>query len=164
MSESLAVLSIGVPAALQSAVMSVSNIYRESMVNAHGADAVAAITVLGKLDGFIWLILAAIGAAVTTFVGQNYGAGRLDRVKASIKTTSVMALVSTLVFTALFIICRQPLYHFFGAQGAALDIGMYMVLYTAPFYTLYVSMEILASALRGMGKTFVPSVINIPHT
>ena len=73
-------IRIGLPAGFQSIMYSLSNMLIQASVNRFGTDTVASWVVLGKVDGINWMILGALGIASMTFVGQNYGAGRLDRI------------------------------------------------------------------------------------
>ncbi len=70
------IVVIGIPAGLQSVMYSISNIIIQSSINTFGTDAAAAWTAYGKIDGFFWMIMSAFGVAITTFSGQNFGAGR----------------------------------------------------------------------------------------
>ena len=74
------IIQIGFPAGLQSVMYSASNVIIQSSVNALGTDTIAAGTAYGKIDSVFWMIINAFGISVTTFVGQNYGAGKKDRV------------------------------------------------------------------------------------
>src|SRR5699024_644256 len=71
---------IGLPTGLQSVLYAVSNIIITTSINGFGTDTVAAWVAFGKVDALFWLILSAFGVAIMTFVGQNYGARKFDRV------------------------------------------------------------------------------------
>lgn len=75
------IIRIGLPAGLQSVMYSLSNVIIQSGVNSLGTDTIAAWTAYGKIDSVFWMIINAFGISITTFVGQNYGAGKMDRVK-----------------------------------------------------------------------------------
>jgi hypothetical protein len=79
------ILRIGVPAGIQSDMYAVSNILLQSCINAFGTDTVAAYTAFGKVDGFYWMISGAFGVAITTFVSQNFGAQKYDRLRRSVR-------------------------------------------------------------------------------
>ena len=100
------VVRIGLPAGLQSDMYTMSNILIQSCINSFGTNTVAAWTAFGKLDAFYWLISAAFGVAITTFVGQNFGAQKYDRVRRSIWVCSAMALGTALLVSTLF--CLAP--------------------------------------------------------
>lgn len=155
------ILRIGLPAGLQSMMYSIANTFIQSRINLYGTVTVAAWTVLGKMDGLSWLIIGAFGISVTTFVGQNYGAGRIRRVRRSIWVAHGMALCFTVLFSVAILILGRPLYLLFGADEdpAVLTAGMRMLWLIAPFYSLYVPVEIFSGAMRGVGKTLVPTLI-----
>ncbi len=95
------VIRIGLPAGLQSVMYSFSNIFIQASINGFGTDAIAAWAAIGKIDGFIWMVMNAFGISVTTFVGQNFGARRYDRVKRCTRVGLLMALGTTIVLSAL---------------------------------------------------------------
>lgn len=154
-----AILRVGLPAALQTLMYSVSNTFIQASINLYGANTVAAWTVLGKIDGLGWMALGALGISVTTFVGQNYGAGRLDRVRKSIHVSFGLAFFFCAIFSAALLTLGTPLYRAFGADEAVLELGRRMLLLFGPFYFLYAPVEILSGAMRGVGKVLVPTMI-----
>ena len=79
-----ALLLIGVPAGVQSALFSISNLIIQSSVNSLGTDYVASWTAIGKIISFYWLIIGSLGISITTFVAQNFGAKKYDRVRKSV--------------------------------------------------------------------------------
>jgi len=157
--ETASILRIGLPAGLQSLMYSISNVFIQSRINLYGSDTVAAWTVLGKVDGFNWLIMGAFGISITTFVGQNFGAGKMDRVKRSIWVTGGMTLAFTMIFSVIVMVFGKSLYRIFGADEAVLSVGMQMLWLIGPFYSLYVPVEILSGTMRGVGETLVPMLI-----
>lgn len=153
------ILHIGLPAGLQSLMYSISNVFIQSRINLYGADAVASWTVLGKIDGLSWLVLGAFGISVTTFVAQNFGAGKLDRVRRSIYVSAAMAFAFTILFSITVLTLGRPLYRAFGADEVVLETGMRMLWLIGPFYFLFVPTEILSGAMRGVGETLIPMLI-----
>ena len=79
------ILWVGIPVGLQSVMYNFANVLLQTNVNELGTATIAAWTVFGKIDGIFWMIQNSLGIAITTFVGQNYGAGKYDRVKKSIR-------------------------------------------------------------------------------
>lgn len=96
------IVRIGLPSGLQSAMYTTSNIIIQSSVNSLGTDTVAAWATYGKIDVIFWMIISAFSISVTTFVGQNYGAGKMDRVRKGIRVCLGMSFVTTL-FLSLFL-------------------------------------------------------------
>jgi Na+-driven multidrug efflux pump len=74
-------LKLGLPTGFEAILFSITNIAIQSAVNTFGTDTTAAWSAYGKLDAIFWMVSTAFGIAITTFVGQNYGAGKMDRVR-----------------------------------------------------------------------------------
>ena len=146
-------LKIGVPGALQACAYGVTNVVIQASVNSFGTD-----TAYGKLDLIFWTVSSALGAAVTTFAGQNYGAGKMDRVYKSIRVNVVISYIFTgAIIVILFVFC-EPLYHMFTTDPKVIKIGVYMLRFLIPSYLLSVLLENLSGGLRGLGDVFWPTV------
>ena len=153
------IIRIGFPAGLQSVMYSLSNIIIQTAINGEGTDTVAAWTVYGKLDVVFWMIISAFGIAITTFVGQNYGAGKIDRVRKGIRSCLGMTLVSRVVVSAFLYLTCGKIYTFFINDGEVLRIGVEMTRFLVPTYITYICIEILSGALRGVGDCWIPTLI-----
>ena len=153
------VIRIGLPAGLQSVLYSVSNLVVQASINSFGTDAIASWAAIGKIDGFIWMVMSAYGIAITTFVGQNFGAQKYGRVKRSIKVCLGMALGTTISLSILLLVFMEPLLRFFTGDEAVIEIGQRFFWVLAPSYFTYVFIEILSGAIRGAGEAFQPMVI-----
>lgn len=152
-------LFLGFPSGVQASMYNISNMLVQSSINSFGTDTTAAWAAYGKLDALFWMMSSAIGIAITTFVGQNYGAGKMDRVKRSIKVGLGMDIALSIVMATLLIVARVPLFRFFCDDAAVVEIGARMLYVIAPFYVAYVFTEILSGALRGMGDVVIPMLI-----
>lgn len=153
------ILRVGIPTGIQSNMYTISNICLQASVNSFGTDTVAAWTAFGKVDGFYWMISGAFGIAITTFVGQNYGAGRHDRVRKSIKTGMIMNFAVSAFVGVLFCAFACPLLSMFSSDPTVLDLGVRIVFLTAPFYVCFVCIEILSSAIRGCGNAMATMLL-----
>ena len=153
------VIRIGLPAGLQSVLYSVSNLVVQASINSFGTDAIASWAAIGKIDGFIWMVMSAFGIAVTTFVGQNFGAQKYARVKRSIKVCLAMSLSTTIALSILLLIFMGPLLQFFTGDETVIEIGQRFFWVLAPSYFTYVFIEILSGAIRGAGESFQPMLI-----
>lgn len=154
-------LQVGVPAALQSVMYSSSNIVIQAAVNSFGTDAVAAWTAYGKMDVIFWMSLNAMALSITTFAGQNYGAGRYSRVRQGVRCASAMSAGFTLVLSGLMGVFARPILAIFTPDPQVLEIGVEMVRFLAPCYILYILVELLPGAMRGAGKSLAPMVISV---
>ena len=105
------IIKIGLPAGLQSAMYSISNLLIQSSINSFGTDTIAAWTAYGKVDSIFWMIMGAYGVSITTFAGQNFGAGKYDRIKKSVRICLGLAAVTMRVVSPAYItyICIEIL-------------------------------------------------------
>ncbi len=154
-------LRIGFPAGIQSIMYTISNLIIQSNINSFGTDTAAAWAAYGKLDSVYWMLINAFGIAITTFAGQNYGAGKIDRIKKGVTATSLMAGGVTIVISIVFCLWGRWGYMLFTNDANVIDIGMFMMRTIAPAYITYIMVEILSGAIRGAGKAFVPTMICI---
>ena len=150
---------IGLPAGLQSVMYALSNMIITTTINGFGTSTVAAWVALGKVDGMFWMILSAFGVSITTFVGQNYGARRYDRVRKSISVCTMLTLISSWLFSIVCLLFGRPVFRLFSTEAEVLEIAAQMLMYMAPCYWLFVPIEMLSGSLRGMGDTVIPTVI-----
>lgn len=155
------ILRIGFPAGVQSVMYSLSNIIIQSAVNGFGTDTVAAWTAYGKLDGLFWMTLQAFGLSITTFVGQNFGAKRYDRMKRSVWVCLGLAAIATILLDAVLLGFGQYAYRLFADDPNVIDIGMEILYFLAPTWITYLCVEIFIGALRGVGDTVIPTLFSL---
>ena len=153
------VIRIGLPAGLQSVMYSVSNIVIQASVNSFGTDIMAAWTAYGKIDGFFWMIMSAFGIAITTFVGQNFGAQSYGRIRKSVRISAGMAFGVTVVLSLVLYFFGPYVYLLFTSDPVVIEQGMLILRTLVPTYFTYVLIEILAGAVRGTGDAVIPMVI-----
>lgn len=153
------IIRIGFPAGLQSIMYSSSNVIIQASVNSLGTDTVAAWTAYSKIDSVFWMIVSAFGISVTTFVGQNYGAGRQDRVHKGVKVCMGLTFGATFLISFLLYHWGVYCYELFTEDPAVVEIGIGMMRYLVPVYFTYVSIEILSGALRGVGDCWIPMLL-----
>ena len=154
-------LAIGIPGGIQSAMYMISNIVIQASINSFGTDVMAAWTAASKADVLVWLVFGAFGTTVTTFVGQNYGAGKTNRVRSSIRSALLMTGGTVSFLCVLLLTMGHVLLYLFSTDAAVIDIGTYMVHYFARFYLTFICVEIFASALRGMGEALIPTILDL---
>ncbi len=155
------IIRLGLPAGLQSVMYSLSNIIIQKAINAFGTTTMAAWTAYGKLDQVYWMTISAFGIAITTFVGQNYGAGRFDRVRQAVRECLLMALGATLVLCAVLLVSGNLLYHLFSKDEEVIALGMDILRFLVPCYVLYLCVELLSGAVRGTGDVLMPTLITL---
>jgi len=155
------IIRIGVPTGFQSLMYSLSNLLIQSNINSFGTDTIAAWTVYGKIDGLFWMVMGSFGISITTFVGQNFGAEKIDRVRKGIRVCFKIALTVAVCMSILFYFGGESIYHWFTTDPAVIAKGMEILHFLVPTYITYVSIEILSGSLRGMGSTFIPMLLTV---
>lgn len=153
------IVRIGIPAGMQSIMYNISNIIIQAGVNTLGTDNVTAWATYGKVDGLFWMMISALGISATTFVGQNYGAGRMDRVR---KGTSVCMGIGVLLTTIVGVVLYTGGYllvDLFTEDAEVRRISMELVRFMVPTFITYIAIEVLSGTLRGVGDAWMPLVI-----
>ena len=153
------IIRIGLPTGIQNMVISFSNVLVQSSVNSYGAAAMAGFAAYMKIDGFNILPVSSFSMAATTFVGQNYGAGKIDRVKKGMWVTLGMGILYTLITGALLLLFQDPIMRLFTSDDAVVAFGVTAMHYFCPFYFLLAILHGLAGAVRGTGKSVPPMVV-----
>ena len=154
-------LAIGLPAGIQSIMYSVSNLMIQSGVNGFGTNAAAAWAAYGKLDSLFWMIINAFGIAITTFVGQNYGAGLIDRAKRGVRECLALSLVFTMAMEVLYILLGRYGYLLFTTDEGVIETGEVVLMAIAPYLFTFICVEILSGAIRGTGKALIPTLFTV---
>ena len=153
-------LKIGLPSGLQSTMYNIANMVIQTALNSFGTDTMAAWTAFGKVDSFYWMISSAFGVAITTFVGQNYGAGKIDRMKKSVRVCFCMDLATALTLSALmYLFLGKFLLSLFTTDAEVLSIGVRIMQIIVPAYAPFVFIEIFSGALRGAGNVLIPMLL-----
>ncbi len=153
------IIKIGLPAAIESVLYSLSNLLIAWRINDFGVDVIAANTAYGKIDAIFWMALQAFNISITTFVGQNYGAQKMDRVKKGINRWLLLALGVSLSLSLIMCLFAPNLLSIFNSDAEVIKIGQNIIMWIAPFWFTYVPVEIIAGGLRGMGNTLIPTII-----
>ena len=153
------IIQIGFPAGLQSVMYSASNMILQSSVNALGTNTVAAWTAYSKIDSVFWMIISALGISITTFVGQNYGAGKIDRVKRGVYVCLGIAALITVSLSTILYFCGSYIYLLFTMDSVVIMLGTRVLRYLVPTFICYISIEIFSGALRGIGDCWVPMMM-----
>lgn len=153
------IIRIGFPAGLQSVMYTSSNIIIQSSVNALGTDTVAAWTAYGKIDTLFWMMISAFGISITTFVGQNYGAKKSDRVYRGIRVCLGICFLSSIVLSFLLYTFGSLVFLLFTTDQAVIAKGTQILRYLVPTFFTYVCVEIYSGALRGTGDCWIPMIL-----
>lgn len=153
------VLRIGIPAALEATMYTIANLIIQVFVNELGTDTVAAWGTFAKIDAVYWMVVNAFAISITTFVGQNYGAGKVKRMRKSVGICLGMAYAGAFLVSGVLYALAAPLYRLFTTDAKVVQIGVDMMHFLLPSYFLYVAIGILSGALRGAGRVLVPMLL-----
>lgn len=157
-------LRIGLPTGFHTIMFSLSNIIIQAALNQFSTATVAAWSVYGKLDALFWMASSAFGVAITTFVGQNYGAGKTERIHKSVKVCLGMDFIASAVMVLFMYYTRTFLFGIFTTDPEVIRIGSDMLALIMPCYMFYVFIEVLSGALRGVGDVVIPLIITLGGT
>lgn len=157
----IAIVKIGLPAGLQQSVISFSNVIVQSKINVFGAAAMAGYSAYTKIDSFVTLPFMSLSLASTTFIGQNIGAKKWDRVKKSARTSFLFSAVITIVLSAVIVILGKKLLAIFTGDTDVIYYGTLMLKYMAPFYIICAFSNVCSGIIRGAGETKIPMLIMV---
>lgn len=155
------ILKVGVPAGVQSIIITLSNIIIQSQINTLGVTSVASFTVYFRVELIIYLPIVALGQAVVSFIGQNYGAGNWERIKKGNRLCIFGGSLITFVACILLIIAMPVILNVFTKDAAVAAQTLEIVKVTFPFYFFYTVLECFSSNLRGFGKAFLPMIVTV---
>ncbi len=155
-------MRIGLPAGLQSSMYNIANMIIQVAINELGTDAMAGWTAYRKIDDLFWPISSAIAVTIMTFVGQNFGARKMDRMREVIRTGLVYHVSASILFSFIVISARYPLISLF-AKGdpAVIACGASVTVYTCLFYCTISCTEVFSSSMRAVGNAIRPALITM---
>lgn len=155
------ILKVGVSAGVQSIIITLSNIIIQSQINTLGVTSVASFTVYFRVELIIYLPIVALGQAVVSFIGQNYGAGNWERIKKGNRLCIFGGSLITFAACILLIIAMPVILNVFTKDAAVAAQTLEIVKVTFPFYFFYTVLECFSSNLRGFGKAFLPMIVTV---
>ncbi len=155
------ILKLGVPSGFQQALFSIGIMSLQSLVNSYGSDYMAGFNAANKIDTFAFMPMQSFANAVTTYVGQNIGAGRMDRVHKGMVSTVIVSMISCIVIGALTIYFGPAMLKMFNPDPVVVEYGMYYLKSVVPFFAFLALNFTLSSVVRGAGETVVPMVATI---
>jgi putative MATE family efflux protein len=154
-------LKIGIPSGLQNTFVALGMMALMGIVNTFGTNVIAAYSVGQRIESFSSLFAMNFGMALSTFVGQNIGANKTERVKKGFSQTLIMANGITLIISAAVIIFGNELMGFFTSDPAVIEIGSRYLRIVSLFYLVFTSMFVVGGVMRGAGDTLVPMFITL---
>ena len=150
---------IGIPAGIQASMYNISNLIIQVAINTLNTAVVAGWTMAGKIDGIYCALCSALGVAVMGFVGQNYGAGKMDRVRKTLRDSLVLSAILTFALSAFVLFTGKYGTHFFIDDPEVVAYTFEILLYFAPFYVIWTTIEVISGFLRGVGDALIPLII-----
>ena len=155
------IFRLGLPIGVQSVLYPISNTIIQSSINTFGVNSIAAWAISGKLDFLIWTVSDAFSIAISTFVAQNYGAEKHQRARDGIKVALFMSMIAIFMISFTLYFYNKPLAYFLIDDKNIVDLTSKIIKLIAPLYFIYVIGDVLSGAIRGIGDTFNPMIINI---
>lgn len=154
-------LRIGVPSAIQYAIFQFANLFVQIGINSFDTVTVAGTAAATNADGLVYEMMAAFYTAGATFIGQNYGAGKKERVLKSYFISTLYALVLAFILGLLLVCCGRPFLRIFTNDAAVVEAGMYRLTVMGLSYWVSAFMDSALAASRGLGETTVPTILVI---
>ena len=156
--------SLGVPAGITQAIFSLSAIIVQSLTNSMGTSVIAASVAVMRVDGFAMMPNFTFGTAATTYVGQNIGARRADRIHQGTKDLMLLALSVAAVLVLCILLFGHNLIGLFTTTEDVLAIGQRGLHWLAVGYLCFAVSQVLQGEMRGAGETMIPMWISIIST
>ena len=158
------IFRLGIPSSIQNGAMSLGMVVIQSFANNFGSGYIAANGIVQRVDGFVVLPLMGIGMAVTTFVGQNIGAGNVERAKQGTYSAIKMIIIFSFVMGIILYFFGGYFMRAFTDDQEVLDMGVHGLRFLAFFYVFMGINQSVSGAVRGAGEANVPAVISIVGT
>lgn len=153
--------AIGVPAGMQGAVFSVSNVLIQSSVNSFGSTVMAGNTAAANIEGFVYASMNAFYQANISFTSQNYGAGRYERIRPILLRALTCAVVTGLVLGGLSALLSRQLLGIYSSTDAVIAAGTERLRIVCSMYFLCGIMDVLVGSLRGLGYSVMPMLVSL---
>ncbi|MBR3580588.1 MAG: MATE family efflux transporter [Lachnospiraceae bacterium] len=159
--ELLAILRIGIPAGLQGCIFSLSNVVIQKSVNGFGKVTVSGNSAASNLEGFVYVSMNAFHQATLSFMSQNYGAGRYDRLKKIVVAGILCVTATGLTLGNLEYFFGRTLLNIYTSSENVIDAGVVRLSIICTTYFLCGMMDVMVGALRGLGYSFVPMIVSL---
>ena len=155
------VFLLGLPSGVQNSVNAIANLVVQSNINAFGDLAMGGCGSYSKIQGFVFIPILSMSLALTTYVGQNMGANRPDRVKTGIRQGMMISVVMAEIFGVFVFIFAPQLVGMFSQDPAVIAFGVQQARVESLFFFLLAITHTCAGTLRGAGKTMIPMAVTL---
>lgn len=154
-------VKLGLPGGIQQMVFSLGMMTMQGLINSFGGITMAAFAAASKIDSFASMPIMNFGAAISTFVGQNIGANKPERVKKGLMTTLLMSTIMSIGISAILVILGTPLVKLFTNDTKVVTEGLNYIYRVTPFYFVIGAMFIINGVVRGAGEAIFPMIASI---
>ena len=154
------IIKLALPCGIQSSMFNIANLLVQVKINSFGSVAMAGVAAYTKIDGFVYTPTQAISLAVSTYVGQNIGAGNIDRVKKGVNRAVVLVLCTSITLGSTVLLLGRHLLHLFTNDEAVVDFGLQMMYVMASTGWSFAPADVLSGAMRGAGAATQVTIIN----
>lgn len=159
---SLALMAkVGIPAGIQSCLFSLANVVIQGAINAYGSIVVAGCSAAGSIDGFIYVAMNTFHQSAQTFLSQNIGAGKYERVKEILKKCLLCTVVTGALLSAIACIWSEPLLRIYNQDPDVLAVGVVRLRMVVAPYVIFGMADVLTGAIRGCGSPVLPVIVNL---
>ncbi len=159
--KTLELLRDGIPAGMQALFMSISSLLIQLFINGFGPEAMGGMTVFAKIEGFLYFPAFAYGIALTGFVGQNYGAGKFERIREATKI-SILAMTALVLPLSFILRSLSPyILRLFTTDPGILSNALEAVRFVFPVYVFYAANQVFLGSVKGLGSTVYPMVCTL---
>ena len=153
------ILKIGLPAGIQSAVFSLSNIVIQSAINSLGKVVMAASSAALNIELLAYYVLNSFSQACTTFVGQNYGARQIDRCRKTLLLSLLEDFIASAIAIGIVLLSGRFLLSIFNSDPEVIEIGYTRLIYLFSAYVFSMLYEVLSGYMRGFGISLIPAIL-----
>ena len=153
------IFKIGTPVAIQSSIFAITSLLVNTKINKFGTTTIAAYSSYNNVDNFYWSFSNAIGAAILTITGQNFGNKNLERVKKTLRSGIVIDILGTTLIALFCFFCGKYFFTLFTTDQQVISIADQLLKFTAPLYYFYILVEIVSGTIKGCGDSMNSMII-----
>lgn len=155
------ILQIGLPAGFQGILFSLSNVVIQSSINSFGEIVLAGNSAAGNIEGFVYMSMNAIYQAAISFIGQNVGAGKYERINKIVITAELVVITIGVVMGGMVVLAGRPLLSIYSNSPQVIEIGMRRLKIIVLTYALCGMMDVMVGVLRGLGYSIMPMIVSL---
>ena len=155
------ILYMGVPAGLQSVLFSISNVLIQSSVNSFGSLAVAGNTAANSIDGFLYTVNNCLAQTNLSFISQNYGAGKKERILPIMKSSMIITVIASMILGSISLFFGPSILSLYSSESEVVSYAMIRVRLVLTVYFIFAFQEMTVSCIRALGYSIAPMLISV---